>query len=128
LDGRDLLGAIVKLEVHLLDSNQSAFREGRVRTALRGAYHLSIVRSVDRADRQRGRGFSTALSPLQNLSAYLERQQVPEARAKMLLELARRLVGEEEGAVEADVPQEPAPAVGEPAAEAETPGRPSRRQ
>ncbi|HKC76711.1 MAG TPA: exonuclease SbcCD subunit D [Chloroflexota bacterium] len=126
LDGRDLLGAIVKLEVHLLDSNHSAFQEGRVRTALRGAYHLSIVRSVDRADRQRGRGFSTVLSPLQNLSAYLERQQVPEARAQVLLELARRLVGEDEGTVEAEAPQESAPAVVKPAAEAEPPARASR--
>jgi DNA repair protein SbcD/Mre11 len=128
LDGRDLLGAIVKLEVHLLDSNHSAFREGRVRTALRGAYHLSIVRSVDRADRQRGRGFSTALSPLQNLSAYLERQQVPEARAQVLLELARRLVGEDEGTVEPEAPHESPPAVAKPAAEAGPAARASRGQ
>jgi hypothetical protein len=79
------------------------------------------VRSVDRADRQRGRGFSTALSPLQNLSAYLERQQVPEARAQVLLELARRLVGEDEGTVEPEAPHESAPAVVKPAAEGAPP-------
>ena len=57
--------------------------------------------------RQRGRGFSTARSPLQNLSTYLERQQVPEARANVLQELARRLVGEDEGTIEAEAPHEP---------------------
>jgi hypothetical protein len=97
-----------------------------VRTALRGAYHLSMVRSVDRADRHRGRGFSTALSPLQNLSAYLERQQVPEARAQVLLELARRLVGEDEGTVEPEAPHESAAPVVKPAAEAEPPARGAR--
>ena len=106
--GRDLSGAIVKLEVHLLDSNQSAFQESRVRAALRDTYPLSIARSVDRGDRQRGSGFSTAYSPLQNLRTYLQRQGVPEERAALLLEYARRLVGDEEGATDAMPPDEPA--------------------
>jgi len=94
--GRDLDGAIVKLEVHLLDGNQSSFQEGRVRAALRNAYYLSVVREVDRADRQRGSGFSTAFSPLQNLDTYLERQEVTPEHRVALLDYARALVGEGE--------------------------------
>ncbi len=84
----------MRLDVHLLDSNQSAFQEGRVRTALRAAYHVSTLRSVDRAGRQRGSGFSTALSPLQNLAAYIERQGIPLERRAVLMDYARRLTGE----------------------------------
>ena len=91
-EGRDLQGAIVKLDIHLLDSNQSALQEGRLRAALRGVYYLSIVRSVDRADRQRGSGFSTALSPLDNLKTYLERHNYTAERARLLMEYARRLM------------------------------------
>lgn len=119
VSGRNLDGAIVKLEVHLLDANQSAFQEGRVRAALRGTYYLSIVRFVDRAGRQRGGGFSTALSPLENLDAYLKHHQVPEERARLLTEFARRLVGEGEGMVEAETPHTPAEA--RPATEATAP-------
>ncbi len=100
LEGRDLQGAVVRLDVHLLDSNQSAFQEGRVRTALRAAYHVSTMRSVDRAGRQRGSGFSTALSPLQNLATYMERQAIPAERGAVLMDYARRLTGE--GADRAD--------------------------
>ncbi len=91
--GRDLAGAVVKLEIHLLDGNQSSFQEGRVRAALRDAYYLSVVREVDRADRQRGSGFSTAFSPLQNLEMYLERHEVSPERKTLLLDYARALVG-----------------------------------
>ncbi len=99
VEGRDLQGAIVKLEAHLLDANQSGFSETRVRVALRGVSYLSIVRVVDRGARQRGEGFSTAYSPLQNLGTYLQRQGVPEERAATLMDLACGLVGEGEGRV-----------------------------
>ena len=65
-------------------------------------------RSVDRGDRQRGSGFSTAYSPLQNLRTYLQRQGVPAERAALLLEYARRLIGDDEGATDGMVPDEPA--------------------
>jgi len=94
--GRDLEGAVVKLEVHLLDANQASFQEGRVRAALRNAYYLSVVREVDRADRQRGSGFSTAFSPLQNLETWLERQETPPERKTVLMDYARALAGEGE--------------------------------
>jgi exonuclease SbcD len=95
--GRHLQGAIVKLEVHLLDSNQAAFRDVRVREALRGTRYLSIMRVIDRTGRRRGGGFSTARTPLQNLEAWLAQHEVPEERAALLREYARRLVAESEG-------------------------------
>ena len=67
-----------------------------MRAALRDAYYLSVVREVDRADRQRGSGFSTAFSPLQNLETYLERHEVAPERKTLLLDYARALVGESE--------------------------------
>ncbi len=94
--GLDLAGAVVKIEVHLLDSNQSSFQEGRVRAALRNAYYLTVVREVDRADRQRGGGFSTAFSPLQNLETWLDRQETSPERKALLLDRARALAGEAE--------------------------------
>ena len=63
---------------------------------------------------------------MQNLSTYVERQQIPAARAKVLLELARRLVGEDEGTVEAEAPHEPVPDSAKPATEAEPHARASR--
>ncbi len=95
VQGRSFAGAIVKLDVHLCDANQAAFQEGRVRAALRGAAFVSIVRTVERGDRRRGGGFSTALSPLENLDAYLAHHQVPAERAAVLRDFARRLLDDE---------------------------------
>ena len=93
--GPDWQGAVVKLEIHLLDSNQSSFHESWVRGFLReaGAYHVSTVREVDRAGRQRGSGFSTAHTPLQNLEIYLETHGTAPERQTVLLDYARALTG-----------------------------------
>jgi len=94
----DVAGAIVRLVVHLRDANQSSYNESRVRAALRAAYHVSSLREIDRADRLRGSGFSTAFTPLENLTAYLEKQEsCPPARAAVLMDYARCLVHDLEG-------------------------------
>lgn len=89
----DVAGAIVRLVVHLRDANQSSYNESRVRAALRAAYHVSSMREIERAERQRGSGFSTASTPLENLEAYLQKQETnTPARTAVLMEYARQLV------------------------------------
>ena len=104
VQGRNLDGAIVRIRARLTPANQGRVRDADVRAAARDASYVVIRREVERAWREsdRGSAYSIAMSPLDALTTYLERERPNEstARRTFLVEAARRLIGEVESADE----------------------------
>ena len=104
VQGRNLEGAIVRIRARLTPANQGRVRDADVRAASRDASYVVIRREVERAWREsdRGSAYSIAMSPLDALTTYLERERPNEStvRRTFLVEAARRLVGEVESALE----------------------------
>jgi exonuclease SbcD len=98
MQGRDLGGAVVRVRAHLTPANQGRVRDADVRAAAGDASYVVIRREVERAWREseRGSAYSIAMSPLDALSTYLERERSNESteRRAFLVEAARRLIGE----------------------------------
>ena len=99
VEGRDYTGAIVRLRLHLTPANQSRFRESDLRQALRDASYVVVRREVDRAwrDSDRGREYSTGMTPLEALEVYLARERADESaeRRELLLQTGRSLIAED---------------------------------
>lgn len=86
--------AVVKLVLHA--RRDFTLREDEVRRALGDAYYVAAIsRDVERTARDRFGGVEVAqMTTQQALEAYLKAKDVPEARAKALLERAARLNSE----------------------------------
>jgi len=97
LAGHSYEGAIVRVRLHLTPANQGRLREAPVREALRDASYVVFRREVSREWRDAGRGdaYSTAMTPLEALQTYLERERAAEApeRKELLVQTARGLIG-----------------------------------
>lgn len=104
LEGFDVSGAVLRVRAHLTPANQGRVRDADVRAAARDASYVVIRREVERAWREsdRGSAYSFAMSPLDALTTYLERERPNESseRRAFLVETARRLIGEVEFAAE----------------------------
>ncbi|HWE61767.1 MAG TPA: exonuclease SbcCD subunit D [Chloroflexota bacterium] len=96
--GRAFEGAIVRIRAHLTPANQGRLREVEVRQALRDASYVVVRREVTREWREsdRGRAYSTGMTPLEALHTYLDRERAADTpeRRTLLLETGRRLIGE----------------------------------
>jgi exonuclease SbcD len=96
--GRAFEGAIVRIRAHLTPANQARLREADLRQALRDASYVVIRREVSREWREsdRGRAYSTGMTPFEALQTYLDRERSaePAERRALLLETGRRLIGE----------------------------------
>jgi exonuclease SbcD len=100
LEGRNLDGAIVRVRARLTPVNQGRLRDSDVRQAAQAASFVVIRREVERTWREtdRGRAFSTGMTPLEALGTYLERERPNETaeRREELLHAARRLIADAE--------------------------------
>jgi exonuclease SbcD len=96
LAGKNLTGAVVRVRVQLTPANQGRLRDAEIRAAASEASYVIIRREVEHAWRDSGRGgaFSTAMSPLEALTTYLDRERTNEsaARRELLLQSARNLM------------------------------------
>ena len=93
--------AVVRVAIDLPAAAEPLIREAEIKQALAGAYHAGIAREVKDTTRIRLSNMTgVELTPLEALKAWLQAKQVPEERAKVLMEYGERLVrgeGGEEG-------------------------------
>lgn len=92
--GRDLSESVVRVIVTLRQEQEALLVEREITRALEGAYFVAALqKDVIRTDRQRLGAVSVeALTPAQLLERYLQVKEVPEARAKLLLEHGAALI------------------------------------
>jgi exonuclease SbcD len=86
--------AIVRLQLELPAELEGQLRDGEIREALKEAYYFTVAKEIRRETRVRLRegGSAEEITPLQALKAYLESNQVPAERAKVLLEYGAKLI------------------------------------
>ncbi len=87
LEGHRVEGAVVRLIIKADEAQEILLDDKPIRQVLRPAgYIASIVRDIDRAQRQRLGGISAEeLTPKQVLALYLEAKDTPEERKTELL-------------------------------------------
>ncbi len=89
--------SIIRLQVHLPVEAEGQLRDSEIREALKGAYHSTMSKEVERETRLRLQTTAEEITPAEALKTYLEANYPPE-RAKILLEYGEKLIqGEEEG-------------------------------
>jgi exonuclease SbcD len=90
--------AVVRLNLSLPATLEGQLRYNQIRDALKEAYYLAINRDVRRDTRLRlGNRNAEEITPLAALKAWLESQQVPPERQKLLLEYGRELIEGHQG-------------------------------
>ena len=89
--------AIIRIIITLPSSLESQLRNNDIKDALKGAYHFSIAREIQRETRLRlGAGAIEGITPLDALKKYLEAQQISPERQKALLEHGEKLIQKQE--------------------------------
>ncbi len=97
LDDVELDEHIVRLILSITPENEALLRERDLRSVLRKkAYYIaSVQRQVERPARTRWEGEAPEmLTPIELLAHYLDANETPDARKKVLLDYAERLFGE----------------------------------
>jgi hypothetical protein len=86
--------AVVRVIVRLHQEQEALLVEREVMRALEGAYFVaSLQRDVQRRERQRLGGLSVEeLTPAQLLERYLEQRELPQERARLLLQRGEALI------------------------------------
>jgi exonuclease SbcD len=85
--------AVVRLNITLPSSLEGQLRYSEVRDALKQAHYFSITRDVQRETRLRlGSRNVEEITPLTALKAWLETQNIPPERQKILLEYGQKLI------------------------------------
>ena len=95
IQGRgDLSETVVRVVVKLRQEQEASLVEREIVRALEGAYFVAALqKDVERTERQRLGAVSVeALTPAQLLERYLQVKDVPEERAKLLLEHGEALI------------------------------------
>jgi exonuclease SbcD len=95
LDGQKeaIRNAIVRLNLALPSQIEGQLRYHEIREALKEAHFFTIAREIQRETRLRlGSRTAEEITPLAALKAYLESQQVPPERQKVLLEYGAKLI------------------------------------
>jgi exonuclease SbcD len=91
--GNNLKDAVVRLNISMPSSLEGRLRNSEIREALKEAEYFTITRDIQREQRLRiGSRTAEELTPLDALKAYLETQQVPAERQKLLLEYGTKLI------------------------------------
>ncbi len=86
--------AIVRLNLSLPSQLDGQLRYNEIREALKEAHFFTIAREIQRETRLRlGNRTAEEITPLAALKAYLDSQQVPPERQKVLLEYGEKLIG-----------------------------------
>jgi exonuclease SbcD len=89
--------AIVRLNISLPSSLEGQLRNNDIKDALKDTENFTIARDVQRESRTRlGTRTAEEITPFDALKAYLETQQVPTERQKILLEYGEKLIKERE--------------------------------
>jgi len=89
--------AIVRLNISLPSSLEGQLRNNDIKDALKDTQNFTIARDVQRESRLRlGNQSVEEITPFDALKAYLETQQVPPERQKILLEYGEKLIKERE--------------------------------
>jgi exonuclease SbcD len=85
--------AVVRLNITLPSALEGQLRYNEVRDALKEAHYFSITRDVQRETRLRlGSRNVEEITPLAALKAWLETQNIPPERRKILLEYGQKLI------------------------------------
>ncbi|MBN1692755.1 MAG: exonuclease SbcCD subunit D [Dehalococcoidales bacterium] len=88
-----LKDAVVRLIIKLPASLESQLHNNDIKDAMKGVYHFSIAREIQREARLRlGSRSVEKITPLDALKKYLEAQQVSPERQKVLLEYGEKLI------------------------------------
>ena len=96
----DLSEAVVRVIVKLRQEQEPLLVEREITRALEDAYFVAALqKDVERTERQRLGAVSVeALTPAQLLERYLQIKDVPEERAKLLLQHGEALISAVDGA------------------------------
>ena len=90
--------AVVRLNISLPSSIEGQLRNNEIREALKDAHHSTIAREVQRETRLRlGDRNAEEITPLAALKAWLESQNIPPERQKVLMEYGEKLIEGGEG-------------------------------
>jgi hypothetical protein len=85
--------AIVRLNLGLPSQIEGQLRYHEIREALKESHFFTIAREIQRETRLRlGSRTAEEITPLAALKAYLESQQVPPERQKVLMEYGEKLI------------------------------------
>ena len=91
----DIDGAIVKLQIKLPQESEKLIMDGAVKEALKPASYFTIAREVKREIRSRlGSRSVEELSEIEALQTWLNTTNVPEERAKILMQYGKELINE----------------------------------
>jgi exonuclease SbcD len=89
--------AIVRLNISLPSSLEGQLHDNDIKDALKDTQSFTIARDIQRETRTRlGNRTAEEITPLDALKAYLETQQIPEERQKILFEYGEKLIKEKE--------------------------------
>ncbi len=87
--------AIVRLQISLPAEIEGQLRDNEIRNALKEAHYATIAKETRRETRLRlGEGAAEEITPLDALKAYLKSKNVPQKRARLLLEHGEKLIKE----------------------------------
>lgn len=93
--GHDINGAIVKLQIKLPQESEKLIMDSAVKEALKQASYFTIAKEVKRETRSRlGSRSVEELSPADALQSWLNATNVPEERAKILMQYGNELINE----------------------------------
>lgn len=91
----DIDGAIVKLQIKLPQESEKLIMDGAVKEVLKPASYFTIAREVKREIRSRlGSRSVEELSEIEALQTWLNTTNVPEERAKILMQYGKELINE----------------------------------
>ncbi|HUT68496.1 MAG TPA: exonuclease SbcCD subunit D [Dehalococcoidales bacterium] len=90
--------AVVRLNISLPSSIEGQLRNNEIREALKDAHYSTIAREVQRETRLRlGDRNAEEITPLAALKAWMESQNIPPERQKVLMEYGEKLIEGGEG-------------------------------
>lgn len=85
--------AIVRLNIKIPEQMAGQLRDNEIRDALKDSHYVSVTRDVQRETRLRlGDRTAEEITPLEALKTWLESQDVPPERQKLLLEYGEKLI------------------------------------
>jgi exonuclease SbcD len=85
--------AIVRLNIKIPEQIAGQLRDNEIRDALKDSHYLSVTRNVQRETRLRlGDRTAEEITPLEALKTWVESQNIPPERQKLLLEYGEKLI------------------------------------